>query len=93
MLKNTSKIIFAVAAATMAFAPVAAQANTRAGDSGAVYSAPGSQPGMGRSAEGEKFGSAANAFAWVLVALWLSGIVVIAADLDGDDDGRQSPGT
>jgi hypothetical protein len=37
-MKATSKLLVAVAAAGLAFAPIAAQANTRASDNGPVYS-------------------------------------------------------
>ncbi len=91
MLKKTSQMIVALATAALAIVPVAAQANTRAGDSGAVYSAPVSQPGTARANDGETFAGGASVFALVLVALWLSGIVLIA--VDEDDEDRQSPGT
>lgn len=87
MMKMTSRLMFATAAAGLAFAPVAAQANTRAGDSGVVYSAPVSDPGAGRSAEGEEvIGS--GFLAAILAAIAAAGVIII---IDDDDD--QSPGT
>ncbi|MFW5634110.1 MAG: hypothetical protein ACOCYR_04385 [Erythrobacter sp.] len=75
-----------VAAAGLALSPIAAQANTRAGDSTATYSAPVSQPGMGRSAEGEKL-VGPGFIAAILAAAAAVGIILL---LDDDDD--QSPG-
>ena len=92
MLKSTSKIILASAAAAMALVPMTAQAKTRASDSGAVYTAKAqaSQPGKGRDTKGQKLSSGADIFAWTLVALWAAGVTTAAV---ADDDPDQSPGT
>lgn len=90
MPKLAPKFMAALAAAGLVFTPIAAQANTRAGDSGAIYSPSQVQPGIGRSAEGEGIGGGGDIIALILVGLWFTGIVVIAADLDDDDN--QSPG-
>ncbi|WP_291134060.1 hypothetical protein [Erythrobacter sp.] len=77
------------AAAGLAIAPIAAEANTRAGDSARTYSAPASAPGTGRKAEGSRVAGGADIFAFILVGLWATGIAFAVAD-DGPD---QSPGT
>jgi hypothetical protein len=52
MIKTVSRISIAAAAALMVVTPIAAQANTRASDTGTVYNVDAS-PGIGRVAEGE----------------------------------------
>ncbi|MDY7096789.1 MAG: hypothetical protein SXU28_01500 [Pseudomonadota bacterium] len=89
MLKTLPKFILATATASMMVMPAIGHAKTRAGDRSAVYSAPAAQPGEARDADGEKFASPADLFAWFLVALWASGVVVAVAD----DEPDQSPGT
>jgi hypothetical protein len=90
MIKTVSRVMFAAAAASMAFAPIAAQAGTRAGDSGAVYSASSSVPGMGREDNGESLKSGLS----IVLALIASGLIItgIVFASQSDDDG-QSPGT
>jgi hypothetical protein len=75
----------------MAFAPIAAQANTRAGDNAPVYTAETTaQPGMAREAEGESLrGTPGIIIALFAAAAAIAGIVAVA---DNDDNG-QSPGT
>ncbi len=89
MVKIASRMAMAAAAATMAIAPVAAQASTRAGDNGSVYSV-SSAPGIGRAAEGE---AAVGGVPIIIGLLGLAAIIggVIMAS-SSDDDG-QSPGT
>lgn len=89
MIKTATRMMFAAAAAGMVFAPIAAQAGTRAGDSGAVYSA-SAAPGMGRAADGESLSSGTS----IILALLAAGLVIsgIVFATDSDDDG-QSPGT
>jgi long-subunit fatty acid transport protein len=88
MMKTVNRMVFAAAAASMALLPIAAQANTRAGDNGSVYSV--SAPGLGRSAEGE----AAVKGASIILLLFAGGLIIggIVFASKSDDDG-QSPGT
>lgn len=88
MMKTLNRAILSAAAASLAMLPIAAQANTRAGDSDSVYSV--SAPGLGRAAEGESAISG-TAVVLALIALGLiAGGIYFAAD--SDDEG-QSPGT
>lgn len=90
MIKLVTRLTMTAAAASMAVLPIAAQANTRAGDNAAVYSTSASQPGVGRAAEGEE---AKSGFAIILGLLAAAGIIGgIFLAQDSDDDG-QSPGT
>ena len=93
MSKMTQNFLCVLAAAGLVLTPVAAQANTRAGDSASFYGGSQSQPGLGRGAEGESLvGGGGDIIALLLVGLWLSGIVVIVADIGDDDNDNQSPG-
>lgn len=90
-MKNiVSRALVTAAAASMAFAPIAAQANTRAGDSAPVYTAESaSQPGLARSADGEEMRGNGSVLLLILAAAAaIAGIIIVA---DGDDG--QSPGT
>ena len=91
MIKTMSRLAVTAAAASMAFAPIAAQANTRAADSAPVYTAQSSaQPGLARDAEGEDLaGSPSIIIALLAAAAIIGGVVAIS---DNEDDG-QSPGT
>lgn len=88
MMKTATRMIMAAAATSMAVLPVAAQANTRAGDSGTVYSS--AQPGLGRAAEGESVASGLS----IIIALFSSALIIggIIFATESDDEG-QSPGT
>jgi hypothetical protein len=90
MMKTVTRMLAATAALGMAFAPIAAQANTRAGDNGTVYSV--SKPGLGRDGDGEAF----VAFAPLLIAGFVVAAAVAAvataASQESNDDG-QSPGS
>ncbi|MHA7820235.1 MAG: hypothetical protein ACX930_11365 [Erythrobacter sp.] len=90
MRKIVSRALVSAAAVSMAFAPIAAQANTRAGDNAPVYSSETvSQPGLAREADGEEMRGGAGIILLILAAAAaIAGIVIIA---DGDDG--QSPGT
>ena len=90
MMKTISRALVTVAAAGMAFAPIAVQANTRAGDNTPVYTAEAaSQPGLGREADGENVRGASGVILLILAtAAAIAGIIIVA---DGDDG--QSPGT
>lgn len=92
MLKKMQHLFVMLAAAGLAMTPIAAQANTRAGDSGTFYAGSQSQPGLSRSAEGEDFISTSAFLVSLVLGAYLTGIVVIVADLDGRDDDNQSPG-
>jgi hypothetical protein len=88
MMKTVNRMILTAAAASMAVLPVAAQANTRAGDSGAIYSTSG--PGLGRDAEGEDLkGGGVSIILALLAAAAVIGGIIYATDSDGDG---QSPG-
>ena len=89
MTKFVSRALVTAAAATMAFAPIAAQANTRAGDNAPVYTNTVAQPGTARDAEGENIkGTPGILLLLFAAAAAIGGIIVIA---DSGDDG-QSPG-
>ncbi|MBI1402424.1 MAG: hypothetical protein GC147_04345 [Porphyrobacter sp.] len=90
MIKTASRMMTAAAAASMVIAPVALQANTRAGDSGAMYSAPAAQPGLGREADGE---SIAGAGTIVIGLLATAAVVVGIIKATSSEDEGQSPGT
>lgn len=97
-MKNAmSRLAINAALACMVFAPIAAQAKTRAGDSGVVYSQSAiSQPGMGRSVDGMNIANPdedeAAGVLRVLLAIF-GGAAVIAALISIDDEDDQSPGT
>ncbi|MEL6237961.1 MAG: hypothetical protein AAFQ90_05135 [Pseudomonadota bacterium] len=85
MFAKTSRLVLTAALTSLAFAPIAASAKTRAADSSAVYTA--SAPGKGREAEGEKLVAPSILLA-ILAAAAAAGVIVI---IDDGDDG-QSPG-
>ncbi len=88
MLKTANRMILAATAASMGMLPIAAQANTRAGDSGSVYGVSG--PGLGRATGGEALESDEG----IVLALIGAGLVIggIYFASESDDEG-QSPGT
>lgn len=87
MKKIASRLALSAAAASMAFAPIAAQANTRAGDSSTIYSGAVAQPGTGRSVDGEELVGVPGILAIIFAAAAIAGIIIII-----DDDDNQSPG-
>ena len=90
MIKTTSRLVMTAAAASLAFAPIAATANTRAADSKATYTT-ASAPGQGVAAEGEKLeaeGGVGIIIAILGAAAIVGGIIILAED----DDDNQSPG-
>ena len=89
MLKSVFPIALKAAVIALIASPIAAQANTRAGDSGAIYTASFAQPGSGRDADGESIASGSSFLIGLLVGLGASGLIAIIAD----DDDDQSPGT
>jgi len=86
-MKTLSRIMLAAAASSLAIAPVAAQAGTRASE-GASFSAV-SAPGLGRTAKGESVKEAST----ILLALLASGLLIagIISATSSNDNG-QSPG-
>jgi hypothetical protein len=90
MMKLVTRLAVTAAAASMAVLPIAAQANTRAGDSAAVYTTSAAQPGVGRAAEGESANSGLGIILGILAAVAIGAGVFFASD--SEDDG-QSPGT
>lgn len=88
-MKTATRLAMAAAAASMAVMPIAAQANTRAGDSGSVYSVTAA-PGIGRAAEGEQ---AKGGFSIILALLASAAIVAGIVLASSSDDNGQSPGT
>ena len=91
MMKTVNRMILTAAAASMAVLPVAAQANTRAGDSNAIYSA--AAPGLGRDAEGEEIGGGIGILVAIFAAAAAVAAAAVVADNAGSDDDSQSPGT
>lgn len=97
MMKTVSRMLAASAALGLVAAPIMANANTRAGDAGAVYSVSNSAPGLGRAAAGEgQDDEEAGAGSFLIGALALGAIVtgvLIATDvIGGGDDDCASPG-
>lgn len=94
-MKNlVSRTWMTIAAAGLVFSPIAAQANTRAGDNGAIYSGSAlSQPGLARGATGAALANNdAEDIAPIILGI-LGGALVIIAIIIIDDDDDQSPGT
>ena len=91
MMKAMSRVMVTAAAASLAFAPIAVQANTRASDNAPVYNTSSqAQPGMGRTAAGEEVKGAPGILVLILgVAAAVGGIVAVSDDADDS----QSPGT
>lgn len=91
-MKIAARLMLAAGAASLLGAPIAAQANTRAGDNTAVYSVPNAAPGLGRSDEGEEF-------VGVPIPVLLLGIITLTAVTFGvvngasSNSGDASPGT
>jgi hypothetical protein len=89
MIKTATRLMMAAAAASMAVMPIAAQANTRAGDSGAVYRV-AAAPGLARTAEGESARSGSSIILALFAAAAIIGGIILATT---SDDNCQSPGT
>ena len=88
----TARMLAATAAFGLAFAPIAAQANTRASDNAAVYGTSG--PGLGREDEGESiFAGIPLVFLTVIGGVIIASIVVASDAVGGGDGDDQSPGT
>lgn len=89
MMKTASRLTLIAAAALTALLPVAAQAGTRAGDSGAVYSF-AAQGVAGAVEEDDDDDDGAFILIFLSAAAAIVGGIILA--IDSDDDG-QSPGT
>ena len=89
MKKFMSRALVGAAAAGMVFAPIAAQANTRAGDSAPVYATNVAQPGMAREIDGENVRGAGNTLL-LLLALGAAGLGIYTLL---DSNNAASPGT
>jgi len=89
MTKFASRMMMAAAAASVAFAPIAAQAGTRASDNGAVYAA-GAQGVFGDDDDDE----GGFDFGGIVLGVAALGLIIggIFFATDTDDEG-QSPGT
>lgn len=90
MKKIATRFAMTAAAASLAVLPIAAQANTRASDSTAVYSVSAAQPGIGRAAEGESAKGGFGIVLGLLAAALIVGGIFLASD---SEDNGQSPGT
>jgi len=89
MMTSVKRLIMTAAAASMVLTPVAAQANTRAGDSGSIYSVEAA-PGFGRSAEGEAARRGFNlGFGLFGLAIVVGGLILVFRS----GNNNQSPGT
>jgi hypothetical protein len=91
-MKNTfSRLALATAALGMALSPVAAHANTRAGDAGVIYAAQSGSTSdpwiVGDDDEGGFWLDSRGILAIVLGAFAIAGMVVVVSDGD-----NQSPG-
>lgn len=94
LIKSASRITLLTAAAGMAFAPIAAQADTRAGDNAPVYATQGTaQPGADRDDDGEGIVGIPTLFAALFAAAVAAGTIVVIDDAGDEDDLDQSPGT
>jgi hypothetical protein len=80
-MKAISNLLVSVAAAGLAFAPIAAQANTRAGDSSPIYSSAMVSSSMAQDNDGEGMG-AGTLIIGVLAVAAIIGAIVIALDSD-----------
>jgi hypothetical protein len=91
MMKTMSRLLVTAAAASMAFAPIAAQANTRAGDSTSVYAGVQAAPGFARADDGEDMAGKPGAIILALLAAAaaITGIVFVSSQASSG----QSPGT
>jgi len=89
-MKTLARMMLAAAATSLAIAPVAAQAGTRASQSSPIYSV--SAPGKGREAKGESLAPFAFFFVtFISIAGTVATVAVVAAG-STSDTGR-SPGT
>jgi hypothetical protein len=97
MIKTVSRMMAATAALGLVAAPMMANANTRAGDSGAVYSTSNAAPGLGRAAGGEGQGEEEGGAGSLLIGAGALGAIVVGGliaggVIGGNDDDCASPG-
>lgn len=87
-VKRLSRIITAVATASLATAPIAVHANTRAGDSNAIFavSMEASHATLGDDETAALIG-VSDVFVAILLGAWITGIVFIIADDDNHSSG------
>lgn len=89
MTKSLSKFALAAGSIALALAPISATAGTRAGDNSKVYTSSASQPGAGRSAEGEEIAGGIAPFHVVMalfLGAWATAFVTKSSDLLFEDD-------
>jgi hypothetical protein len=93
MANTFSKLALTAGSIALALAPVSASAGTRASDNSIVYGESVTQPGVGRSADGEQVAGGVAPFHVVLaiiVGAWATAFVaksdVFSDDEDDDDD-------
>lgn len=87
-----AKLTLAAGTAALALAPVAASAGTRAGDNSKVYASSVSEPGKGRSVEGEKLVGGIAPFHVILALViggWATTFVAKSSDVLFDDDDEE----
>lgn len=89
MKKLLPRLVFATAAISMAFAPIAAQANTRAGDNSAIYAVENATVVGDDDDDDDRRG--AGWLRGVLFAILIVGAIGGMAIVVGDGD-NQSPG-
>ena len=88
IMKTLSRIMLAAAASSLAIAPVAAQAGTRASEGASLSSV--SAPGQGRNAKGE---SVKGGVSTIVLGLLASGLIVAGIiSASKSKDKGQSPG-
>lgn len=94
MIKTVTRMMAATAALGLIAAPIMANANTRAADSGAIYSMTNAQPGLGRAADGEGQSEGGGSLILGLFAgVTIIAGILVATDVIGDDnDDCASPG-
>lgn len=92
MIKTMTRLLAASAAVGLVAAPIMANANTRAGAAGTVYSVSGSMPGLGRASDGEGQEGGGNGTG-ILLGIAGFGLVIAGAVVGfGGDDDCVSPG-
>ncbi len=96
MMKTVTRMMAATAALGLVAAPMVASANTRAGDSGAVYTTSNAMPGLGRASAGEGQGEEDAGVGGLLIGAAAAGAIIvgilIATDVIGGDNDCASPG-